>query len=57
MLRQVLPDVKTAAERELSALVLGCRECQRYVRWVSGLGIELNHWAHREPAPHVEPVV
>jgi hypothetical protein len=36
---------------------LNCSKCGLDVHWVSGLGVMPGHWAHREPAPHGEPVV
>lgn len=57
MLRQELLQVKADLERELGRLVLDCSACGRTVHWVSGLAARPGHWAHREPAPHGEPVV
>ena len=57
MLRLELLNVKGDLERELDQLVLDCSSCGRRVRWVAGLGVEPGHWAHRQPAPHNEPVV
>jgi hypothetical protein len=57
MLRQELLQVKADLERELGHLVLDCSECGRTVHWVSGLAATPGHWAHREPAPHGEPVI
>jgi hypothetical protein len=37
--------------------VLDCRDCERNVHYVAGLGIEVGHWAHAEPAPHDAPTV
>jgi hypothetical protein len=56
-LRLVLLSVKADLERDLGRLVLDCSDCGRTVHWVSGLGIDPGHWAHREPAPHGEPAV
>lgn len=57
MLRLELLNVKADLERELGRLVLDCTDCGRTVHWVAGLGIEVGHWAHREPAPHHEPQI
>jgi hypothetical protein len=57
MLRLELLQVKADLERELGRLVLDCSKCGRLVHWVSGLGVTPGHWAHREPAPHGEPVL
>jgi hypothetical protein len=57
MLRLELLQVKADLERELSRLVLDCSDCGQTVHWVSGLGASPGHWAHREPAPHGEPLV
>jgi hypothetical protein len=57
MLRLELLNVKAGLERELEDFVLDCSRCGLDVHWVSGLGITPGHWAHREPAPHGEPVV
>jgi hypothetical protein len=52
------PDRGNAEEdRRCSPLVLDCASCGRRVHWVSGLGVTLGRWAHREPAPHHTPVV
>jgi hypothetical protein len=56
MLRLELLNVKADPERGLGRLVLHCSDCARTVHWVSGLGVESGHWAHREPAPHAVPV-
>jgi hypothetical protein len=56
-LRLELLKVKADLERELGALVLDCSDCGRTVHWVGGLGITPGHLAHREPAPHGEPVI
>jgi hypothetical protein len=55
MLRLALLHVKADLERELSRLVLDCADCGRTLHWVSGVGAEPGHWAHREPAPHNAP--
>jgi hypothetical protein len=55
ILRLELLRVKGDLERELGRLVLDCTDCGRTVHWVSGLGAEPGHWAHREPAPHDAP--
>ena len=57
MLRLELLKVKADLERELEDFVLNCRKCGLDVHWVSGLGIQPGHWAHREPAPHGEPTI
>jgi hypothetical protein len=57
MLRQELLQVKADLERELGHLVLDCSACGRTVHWVAGLPASPGHWAHREPAPHGEPVI
>ncbi len=57
MLRQELLQVKADLERELGGLVLDCSACGRTVHWVPGLAATPGHWAHRESAPHGEPVV
>lgn len=57
VLRLELLKVKSDIERELGQLVLDCSECGQTVHWVAGLGVSPGHWAHREPAPHGEPVV
>jgi hypothetical protein len=49
--------VKADLERELGRLVLDCSACGRTVHWVAGLAASPGHWAHREPAPHGEPVI
>jgi hypothetical protein len=55
MLRRELLNMKADLERELGQLVLDCTDCGRTVHWVTGFGVEIGHWAHREPAPHHEP--
>lgn len=57
MIRQELLRVKAELERELERLELDCSACGRRVHWVSGLGVRVGHWAHREPAPHGAPVL
>jgi hypothetical protein len=57
MLRLERLNVKADLERDLGRLVLHCTACGLDVHWVSGLGITPGHWAHREPAPHGEPVL
>jgi len=57
MLRLELLNVKADLERELEDFSLNCTKCGLDVHWVSGLGITPGHWAHREPAPHGEPMV
>jgi len=57
MLRLELLHVKADLERELGQLVLDCSKCGRTVHWAFGLGVTPGHWAHREPAPHGEPIV
>jgi hypothetical protein len=57
MLRLELLQVKADLERELGTFVLDCSACGREAHWVEGHGISPGHWAHREPAPHGEPVV
>lgn len=57
MLRLELLNMKAELERELEDFVLNCSKRGLDVHWVSGLGITPGHWAHREPAPHGEPVV
>jgi hypothetical protein len=57
MLRLELLQVKADLERELGQLVLDCTDCGRTVHWVGGLGTAPGHWAHREPAPHGDPVM
>ena len=57
MLRQELLQVKADLERELGRLVLDCSACGRTVHWVAGLAASPGHWAHREPAPHGDPVI
>jgi hypothetical protein len=57
MLRLELLKVKADLERELEDFVLNCENCGLDVHWVSGLGVSPGHWAHREPAPHGEPLV
>jgi hypothetical protein len=57
MLRLELLKTKSALERGLEDLVLHCSRCGLDVHWVSGLGVSPGHWAHREPAPHGEPVI
>jgi hypothetical protein len=49
--------VKAELERQLGRLILHCRDCGRQVHWVSGVGSTSGHWAHREPAPHGQPVL
>jgi hypothetical protein len=44
-------------ERELEMWVPNCTKCGLDVPLVSGLGNTPGHLAHREPAPHGEPVV
>jgi hypothetical protein len=56
-LRQELLGIKADMEQELETFVLDCSSCGREVHWVSGLGVRAGHWAHREPAPHGEPLV
>jgi hypothetical protein len=55
MLRLELLNVKAELDRELGQLLLDCSSCGRTVHWVAGLGVELGHWAHREPVPSDEP--
>lgn len=57
MLRLELIEVKADLERELGRLILDCSDCGRTVHWVAGLGVTPGHWAHREPAPHGNPVL
>jgi len=57
MLRLELLKVKADLERELETWSLNCTKCGLDVHWVSGLGVSLGHWAHREPAPHGEPAM
>jgi hypothetical protein len=57
VLRLELLNVKADLERELGQLVLDCSSCGRTVHWVAGLGVTPGHWAHRESAPHHEPVI
>jgi hypothetical protein len=57
MLRLELLNVKADLERDLGQLVLDCSDCDQTVHWVAGLGVSPGHWAHREPAPHGEPVI
>ena len=56
-IRLELRRVKADLERELERLVLDCSKCGQRVHWVPGLGVSQGHWAHREPAPHGEPVL
>jgi hypothetical protein len=56
MLRQELLEVKADLERELGRHVLDCPWCGKTVHWVSGLGTDVGHWAHRDPAPHDQTV-
>jgi hypothetical protein len=57
MLRLELLKVKADLERELGTWSLNCRSCGGNVHWVAGLAATPGHWAHREPAPHGEPVL
>lgn len=57
MLRLELLKVKADLERELETWSLNCTRCGLDVHSVSRLGVSPGHWAHREPAPHGEPVV
>jgi hypothetical protein len=57
MLRLELLKVKADLERELEDFVPNCRQCGLDVHWVADLGVSPGHWAHREPAPHGEPVM
>jgi hypothetical protein len=57
MLRLELLNAKADFERELEDFSLNCSKCGLDVHWVGGLGVSPGHWAHREPAPHGEPVV
>ena len=57
VLRLELLNVKADLERELGLFVLHCTACGLDVHWVSGLGVTPGHWAHREPAPHGDPIV
>ena len=57
MLRVELLKVKADLERELEDFVLNCSKCGLDIHWVSGLGVQPGHWAHREPAPHGAPAV
>jgi hypothetical protein len=57
MLRQELLQVKADLERELGHLVLDCSACGGTVHWVAGLAASPGYWAHREPAPHGEPII
>lgn len=57
LLRLELLKGKADLERELGHPVLDCTDCGRTVHWVAGLGPSPGHWAHREPAPHGEPVM
>lgn len=57
MLRLQLLNVRADLERELGGLVIDCTDCGQTVHWVAGLGISIGHWAHRQPAPHHEPVL
>jgi len=49
--RMELLGTKAELERELGRLILHCRRCNWRVNWVPGVGPELGHWAHAEPAP------
>jgi hypothetical protein len=49
MLRLELLNVTAELDRELGQLMLDCSSCGRRVHWVARLGVELGHWAHREP--------
>jgi hypothetical protein len=57
MLRVELLSVKADPEREVGRLVLHCTDCRSRVHWVAGLSTQPGHWAHREPAPHGDPIV
>ena len=57
MLCLELLNVKADLERELGRLVLHCTACGLDVHCVAGLSAQPGHWAHREPAPHGDPVV
>jgi len=57
MLRLELLDVKADLERELGRLVLHCSACGQRVHWVAGVSVSPGNWAHKEPAPHGEPVL
>lgn len=57
MVRVELLRVKGELERQLARLVLHCRDWGRQVHWVPGVGSTSGHWAHREPAPHGDPVL
>jgi hypothetical protein len=57
LLRLEILKVKADLEEGLSEFLLDCSACGREVHWVSGLGSQPGHWAHREPAPHGDPVV
>jgi hypothetical protein len=57
ILRHEILQLKADLEAELGLLVLDCRECGGTVHWVAGAGSAPGHWAHREPAPHGDPVV
>jgi hypothetical protein len=57
MLRLELLNVKSALERELATMLLDCADCGRTVHYVAGLGVEVGHWAHAEPAPHNAPSI
>ena len=57
MLRVELLNWKADLERELGRLVLRLHGLRQWVHWVAGLGVTPGHWAHREPAPHSEPIV
>jgi hypothetical protein len=51
--------VKGDLERELGTWILDCRECNRRVHWVAGIGIGIRpgHWAHAEPALAHPPII
>lgn len=51
MLRLELLNLKADLERNLGSLVLDSTRCGQTVHWVAGLGVEIGHWAHAEPAP------
>jgi hypothetical protein len=57
LLRLEILQLKGDLETELCRFVLDCTACGGTVHWVPGTGVAPGRWAHREPAPHGDPVL
>jgi hypothetical protein len=57
LLRLEILQLKGDLDAELRRFVLDCTACGATVHWVPGTGVAAGRWAHREPAPHGDPVI